>query len=175
MISGPLESAPRGVGKRGRRSRDRRRGTPRLGTRRLEHIPHDPVGEPRKPPAAVESLPDPRPGGIAPRRSVVVRMLVRHDPAGEAGRVAALGRRFRQQVQGREGGQAALGADLLLDGDPGRAVEAMASLAEWCDGDPELLAQARADVLRDTRRAQMAVAENNHEAVELLELAGRAS
>jgi hypothetical protein len=58
---------------------------------------------------------------------------------------------------------------------PDRALEAMASLAEWCDGDPELLAQARADVLRDTRGAQMAVAENNHEAVELLELAGRAS
>jgi hypothetical protein len=62
-----------------------------------------------------------------------------------------------------------------VHGDPGRAVEAMASLAEWCDGDPELLAKARADVLRDTRGAQMAVAENNHEAVELLELAGRAS
>jgi hypothetical protein len=31
---------------------------------------------------------------------------------------------------------------------PDRELEAMASLAEWCDGDPELLAQARADVLR---------------------------
>ena len=59
-------------------------------------------------------------------------------------------------------------------GRPDRALEAMASLAEWCDGDPELLAQARADVLRDTRRAQMAVAENNQEAVQLLELAGHA-
>jgi hypothetical protein len=51
----------------------------------------------------------------------------------------------------------------------------MASLAEWCDGDPALFAQARADVLRDTHGAQMAVAENKHEAVELLELARRVS
>jgi hypothetical protein len=58
---------------------------------------------------------------------------------------------------------------------PERALEAMASLAEWCDGDPALLAQARADVLRDTHGAQMAVAENKHEAVELLELARRVS
>ena len=35
--------------------------------------------------------------------------------------------------------------------DPDRALEAMASLAEWCDGNPKLLAHARADVLRDTR------------------------
>ena len=62
-----------------------------------------------------------------------------------------------------------------VHGDPDRALEAMASLADWCDGDPELLERARADVLRDTRGAQIAVAENNHEAVELLELAGRAS
>jgi hypothetical protein len=62
-----------------------------------------------------------------------------------------------------------------VHGDPDRALEAMASLAEWCDGDPGLLAQARADVLRDTRGAQVAVAENNHEAVELLELARSAS
>jgi hypothetical protein len=51
----------------------------------------------------------------------------------------------------------------------------MASLAEWCEGNPKLLAQARADVLRDTRGAQVAVAENNRDAVQLLELAGRAS
>ena len=62
-----------------------------------------------------------------------------------------------------------------VHGDPDRALEAIASLAEWCDGDPELLAQARADVLRDTRRAQAAVAENNRDAVELLELVARAS
>jgi len=58
---------------------------------------------------------------------------------------------------------------------PEQALEAIASLAEWCDGDHELLAQARADVLQDTRRARAAVAENNKEAIELLELAGRAS
>jgi hypothetical protein len=58
---------------------------------------------------------------------------------------------------------------------PDRALEAMASLAEWCEGDPELLAQARADVLRDTRNAQAGVAENNQDAVELLDLVARAS
>src|SRR5438876_627738 len=62
-----------------------------------------------------------------------------------------------------------------VHGDPDRALEAMASLAEWCDGDPKLLAQARADVLRDTRGARVAVAENNHDAVQLLELAIRES
>ena len=64
-------------------------------------------------------------------------------------------------------------------GNAGRALEAMASLAEWCDGDPEVLAQARADALRDTRRAtlkaQTIVAQNNRDAVELLELVARAS
>jgi hypothetical protein len=47
-----------------------------------------------------------------------------------------------------------------------------------CDGGPELLAQARTDVLRDTpraarratRRAHAAVAHNNQDAVELLDL-----
>jgi len=62
-----------------------------------------------------------------------------------------------------------------VHGDPDRALEAMASLAEWCEGNPKLLAQARADVLRDTRAAQVAVAENNHDAVQLLELARPAS
>jgi len=51
----------------------------------------------------------------------------------------------------------------------------MASLAEWFDGDPELLAEARADVLRDIGRAHVAVAEHNQDAVQLLELAARAS
>ena len=64
-------------------------------------------------------------------------------------------------------------------GNAGRALEAMASLAEWCDGDPEILAQARADALRDTHRAtlkaQTIVAQNNRDAVELLELVARAS
>jgi len=61
-----------------------------------------------------------------------------------------------------------------VHGNPDRALEAMASLAEWCDGDPELLARARADVLRDTRGAQAAVAENNREAIKLLELVASA-
>jgi len=61
-----------------------------------------------------------------------------------------------------------------VHGHPERALEAMASLAEWCDGDAELLARARANVMRDTRGAQAAVAENNREAAELLELVARA-
>jgi hypothetical protein len=60
-----------------------------------------------------------------------------------------------------------------VHGDPDRALDAMASLAEWCDGDPELLARARADVQRDMREQHVAVAENNQDAVQLLELAGR--
>ncbi len=59
-------------------------------------------------------------------------------------------------------------------GTPKRALEAMAALAEWCDGDLELLARARSDVMRDTRGAEAAVAENNLEAIKLLELVGRA-
>ena len=63
-------------------------------------------------------------------------------------------------------------------GNPDRTLEAMASLAEWCDGDPEMLAQARADALRDTRSAtltaQAVIAQNNRDAVELLELVARA-
>jgi hypothetical protein len=59
-------------------------------------------------------------------------------------------------------------------GHPERAPEARASLAEWCEGDAELLARARADVLRGTRGAQAAVAENNRRAAELLELVARA-
>jgi hypothetical protein len=61
-----------------------------------------------------------------------------------------------------------------VHGHPDRALEAIASLAEWCEGDRELLAKARAAVLRDTRTAQAAVAENNREAVELLELVANA-
>ena len=65
-----------------------------------------------------------------------------------------------------------------VHGRPERALEAMASLAEWCDGNPELLAQARADVLRDARKAslsaQAVAAQNDQDAVELLELVARA-
>jgi hypothetical protein len=62
-----------------------------------------------------------------------------------------------------------------VHGHPERALEAMASLAEWCEGDAELMARARADVLQDTRGAQAAAAENNREAATLLELVAHAS
>jgi hypothetical protein len=63
-----------------------------------------------------------------------------------------------------------------VHGHPERAPDATASLAEWCEGDPELLARARADVLRDMHGAQRpAVAENNRHAAELLELVAHAS
>ena len=61
-----------------------------------------------------------------------------------------------------------------VHGHPERALEAMASLAEWCEGDAVLLARARADVLRDTRGAQAAAAETNREAAKLLELVASA-
>jgi hypothetical protein len=64
-------------------------------------------------------------------------------------------------------------------GHPDRALEAMASLAEWCDDDPQLLEQSRANVRGDARRAslsaQAVVAQNNRDALELLELVARAS
>ena len=62
-----------------------------------------------------------------------------------------------------------------VHGSPDRALEAMATLSEWCDGDPDLLAQARADVLRDMGGAHVAIAEHNQDAVQLLELAARAT
>lgn len=46
----------------------------------------------------------------------------------------------------------------------------MASPAEWCDGDPELLAHARTEGLRDAR---VAVAQRNQDALEMLELVAR--
>ena len=61
-----------------------------------------------------------------------------------------------------------------VHGHPERTHEAIASLAEWCEGDAVLLARARADLLRDTGGAQAAVAENNREAAQLLELVARA-
>jgi hypothetical protein len=57
---------------------------------------------------------------------------------------------------------------------PERAPEAVASLAEWCEGDRELLERARANVVRDTRAGQAAVVENNRDAVELLEIVASA-
>jgi Luciferase-like monooxygenase len=62
-----------------------------------------------------------------------------------------------------------------VHGDPDRALDAMASLAEWSDGDTELLAQARADVLRDTHRRRRLSLGTTREAVELLELVASAS
>src|SRR5262249_19138790 len=53
---------------------------------------------------------------------------------------------------------------------PDRALDAMASLAEWCAGDEELAAPARSDVLRDTPAVQADAAETNRDAAELLEL-----
>ena len=66
-----------------------------------------------------------------------------------------------------------------VNGHPDRALEAMAALAEWCDDDPQLLQQARANVLRDARRAtlsaQALIAQNDRDALELLELVAQAS
>jgi hypothetical protein len=50
-----------------------------------------------------------------------------------------------------------------VEAHPERAPEAVASLAEWSDGDHEILAKARADVLRD-----IAVQGTTREAAELL-------
>jgi len=58
---------------------------------------------------------------------------------------------------------------------PDRALDAMASLAEWCDGDQELLAEARTDVLRDTSAVQASAGETNRGAAQLLELLAKRS
>jgi hypothetical protein len=82
-----------------------------------------------------------------------------------------------EPLEARRQGVVASFAEYLAEyvhGDPDRALEAKASLAESCDGDPELLSQARADVLGDMREAHMAVAENNQDAVQLLELTASA-
>jgi hypothetical protein len=62
-----------------------------------------------------------------------------------------------------------------VEAHPDRAREAITSLAEWCDGDREILAEARADVLRDTAAAQADAAETNREAAKLLKLVANAS
>ena len=54
-------------------------------------------------------------------------------------------------------------------GHPNRTLEAMGELAEWCEGDPGLLAHARTKVVRDTRTGPSAV-ENNRHAIQLLDL-----
>ena len=64
-------------------------------------------------------------------------------------------------------------------GHPDQALEAMEALAEWCDDDPQLLEHARFNVQADARRAtlsaQAVIAQNNRDALELLELVARAS
>jgi hypothetical protein len=66
-----------------------------------------------------------------------------------------------------------------VHGRPDRALDAMASLAEWCDDDPQLLEQARGHVQRDAHKAtlsaQAVLAQNDRDALELLELVARAS
>ena len=56
-------------------------------------------------------------------------------------------------------------------GHPNHAREAMGALAEWCEGDPELLAQARTEVVRDTQKGPPTAVENNRHAIRLLEFA----
>jgi hypothetical protein len=51
-----------------------------------------------------------------------------------------------------------------VEAHPERASDAVASLAEWSDGDREILAKARADVIRDTAAMQ----ETTREAARLL-------
>ena len=60
-------------------------------------------------------------------------------------------------------------------GHPDRARDAMGALAEWCEGDPKLLAHARTEVLRHRQREQMVTVENNRHAVLLLDFAASAS
>jgi hypothetical protein len=61
-----------------------------------------------------------------------------------------------------------------VDGNPSRALEAVASLAEWCEGDRRLMARARADVLRDTAPTTSAE-RTKHDALQLLDLVASAS
>jgi hypothetical protein len=58
-----------------------------------------------------------------------------------------------------------------VEAHPERAREAIASLAEWSDGDREILAKARADVLRDT----VSIQETTREAAKLLKRVESAS
>jgi hypothetical protein len=60
-------------------------------------------------------------------------------------------------------------------GDPNRAFEAMGALAEWCEGDHELLTHARNEVVRHRRRGQVAAVQTNRQALELLALVDSAS
>jgi hypothetical protein len=55
-------------------------------------------------------------------------------------------------------------------GRPDRALEAVGALAEWCEGNSELLAHARSEVLRRRGSANMRALENNRDAILLLDL-----
>src|SRR5262245_66604079 len=48
-------------------------------------------------------------------------------------------------------------------GDPNRALEALGALAEWCDGDHELLMHARAEVAGPRRRVGVGAVEIQYE------------
>ena len=54
--------------------------------------------------------------------------------------------------------------------DRNEALEAIGTLAEWCEGDPELLAHACNEAVRETRDGPSAMVENNRHAIQLLEL-----
>src|SRR5262249_53548703 len=54
-----------------------------------------------------------------------------------------------------------------VHGHPDHAREAMGALAEWCEGDHELLAYARTEVLRHRRPELVATVETNRQALEL--------
>jgi hypothetical protein len=60
-------------------------------------------------------------------------------------------------------------------GDPDRTLDAMGALAEWCEGDHELLTHARNEVVRHRRRGQLDTVRINHQALELLALVDSAS
>jgi hypothetical protein len=61
-------------------------------------------------------------------------------------------------------------------GHPDRALEAMGAIAESCEGDPELLAHARTEVLRHIRQGpEVAVETSRYAAVQLLDLVRRVS
>jgi hypothetical protein len=62
-----------------------------------------------------------------------------------------------------------------LHGEPDRALEAMASLDEWCEGDRLLLAEALADVAQDVPAVQLNAVETAREAAKLLQLVAEAS
>jgi hypothetical protein len=57
-------------------------------------------------------------------------------------------------------------------GRPDRALEAIGTLAEWCEGDADLLAHARSEVLRRRGSATIGALQKNRDAILLLDLVG---